>query len=186
MLARPLGMAWTVVLVLLCAPEIVSGNVHVFIALAIVAGFRYPGTWALVLLTKVAPGVGLLWFALRREWRPLGVALGVTGAIATLSYLTAPGLWHAWLALLLANTGVAGLSELAIPLIVRVPVAAAVVTWGARTDRAWTVPVAATLTMPALYLHGFTTLLAVIPLALAAPPVRDPTGREGRQETVPA
>ena len=43
---------------------------------AIVLGFRWPFTWAFVLLTKVTPGVGLLWFAVRREWRSLAIALG--------------------------------------------------------------------------------------------------------------
>ena len=49
------------------------------------SGFRYPWTWGFVLLTKVTPGVGLLWFAVRREWRALAIALGVTGAIVAVS-----------------------------------------------------------------------------------------------------
>ena len=35
-------------------------------------------SWAFVLLTKVTPGIGLLWFAIRRRWRDLAIALGVT------------------------------------------------------------------------------------------------------------
>ena len=60
--------------------EIVSGNVHLMYAAAIVLGFRASFTWALPILTKVTPGIGLAWFAVRREWRQLGLALGVTGA----------------------------------------------------------------------------------------------------------
>ena len=45
------------------------GNIHLLLGAVIVAGFRWPWLWALPLLTKVTPGVGLLWFALRREWR---------------------------------------------------------------------------------------------------------------------
>ena len=48
-------------------------------------GFRYPWTWGFVLLTKVTPGIGLLWFAVRREWRALAIALGVTGVIVAVS-----------------------------------------------------------------------------------------------------
>ena len=58
--------------------EIVSGNVHLMYAAAIVLGFRASFTWALPILTKVTPGIGLAWFAVRREWRQLGLALGVT------------------------------------------------------------------------------------------------------------
>ena len=54
------------------ALELYHGNIHLWIAAAIALGFRYPWTWGFVLLTKVTPGVGLLWFAVRREWRALG------------------------------------------------------------------------------------------------------------------
>ena len=71
------------------ALELYHGNIHLWIAAAIALGFRYPWTWGFVLLTKVTPGVGLLWFAVRREWRALGIALGVTGAIVAVSLLLA-------------------------------------------------------------------------------------------------
>ena len=67
------------------ALELYHGNIHLWIAAAIALGFRYPWTWGFVLLTKVTPGVGLLWFAVRREWRALGIALGVTGVIVAVS-----------------------------------------------------------------------------------------------------
>src|SRR4051812_32333136 len=53
--------------------ELWGGNIHLLLALAIVLGFRWPATWAFVLLTKVTPGVGLLWFAVRREWAKLAI-----------------------------------------------------------------------------------------------------------------
>ena len=63
------------------AMEIAGGNISLLLTVAIVAGFRYPWTWAFVILTKITPGIGLLWFVLRREWRQLGIALGATAAI---------------------------------------------------------------------------------------------------------
>ena len=51
-----------------------------------------------------------------------------------------------------------------IPLLVRLPIAVALVVWGARTDRRWTVPVASMLALPALWYGGISMLLAVIPL----------------------
>jgi hypothetical protein len=65
------------------ADEITLGNIHAFMGLAVIAGLRWPGFWAFMLLTKVTPGVGLLWFVFRREWRSLAIAIGVTAAIAT-------------------------------------------------------------------------------------------------------
>ena len=67
--------------------EIVSGNVHLLYAAVIVAGFRLSAAWALPLLTKVTPGIGLVWFLVRREWRPLAVAFGVTVAVAAVSFV---------------------------------------------------------------------------------------------------
>ncbi|MGZ3587272.1 MAG: glycosyltransferase family 87 protein [Candidatus Limnocylindrales bacterium] len=165
-LLRPLSWAWRVPFLLLASPELVSGNIHVFLAVAIAVGFRFPSSWAFVLLTKVTPGVGLLWFAVRREWRALAVALGTTALIAGASFLVAPQLWRDWLGVLLSNSGTGGVSELAIPLWARLPVAVAAVAWGALTGRRWTVPVAATLAVPALYLHTLTMLLAIIPIEL--------------------
>ncbi len=165
-LLRPLPWSWRVPFLLLASPELVSGNVHVFLAVAIASGFRYPASWAFVLLTKVTPGVGLLWFALRRQWRSLAMALGTAALLVAASYLAAPQLWRDWVAVLLANTGTGGVSELAIPLYLRLPVAVAIAIWGALTGRRWTVPAAATLAVPAFYLHTLTTLYAIFPLEL--------------------
>ncbi len=92
-LAGPVLLAPVAVLVM---PELWGGNITLLIALAVVAGFRWPAAWAFVLLTKVTPGVGLLWFAVRREWRSLAMALGATLAVVAVSSLVAPGLWRDW------------------------------------------------------------------------------------------
>ena len=56
------------------------GNVQFIMAAAVVASIRLSSTWAVVpLLTKIV-GVPLVWLAVRREWRDLGIALGLTGA----------------------------------------------------------------------------------------------------------
>ena len=66
------------------------GNVQPLLAAAVVIGFRWPAAWAFVILTKIAPGIGLLWFAFRREWRNLGIALAATAIIAAVSFVVAP------------------------------------------------------------------------------------------------
>ena len=147
------------------AMEVAGGNVSLLLAVAIVLGFRWPATWALVLLTKITPGIGLLWFAVRAEWRSLAIALGATAAIAAVSYVTIPDAWPRWFEVIVANAGKGGTwASVPIPLLVRLPAAVALVVWGARTDRRWTVPVASMLALPALWYGGISMLLAVIPL----------------------
>ena len=151
------------------ALELYHGNIHLWIAAAIALGFRYPWTWGFVLLTKVTPGVGLLWFAVRREWRALGIALGVTGAIVAVSLLLRGQLWVDWIEFLQSTPegGSVAQFQIPIPLWVRLPVAVVLVAWGALTDRRWTVPLAATLALPVLWVSGFA-----ICAAMASGPVR--------------
>jgi len=159
---------WLPVLAILAFPpvaiELYYGNIHLLLAAAIVLGFRHPWAWAFVLLTKITPGVGLAWFAVRREWRPLGIAVGVTLALSAASWLLAPGLWNEWLATLAGNRTVETTNSLALPLVLRLPAALLLVVWGARTDRRWTVPVAATLALPVLWIHGRAMLAGAVPL----------------------
>ena len=158
------------------AMEIAGGNVSLLLAVAIVAGFRWPAAWAIVLLTKITPGIGLLWFAVRREWRSLAIAVGATVAIAVVSFAILPDQWRTWVDVVIRNiaAGKSGTwASVPVPLWVRLPAAVALVVWGARTDRRWTVPVASMLALPALWYGGLSMLLAVIPLL--------PSGPDGRR-----
>ena len=149
------------------ALELYHGNVHLLMAAAIALGFRYPAAWSFVILTKVTPGVGLAWFAVRREWRPLAIALGVTALIAGVTFVANPAAWQSWITDSLGATATgAPLNQfsLPVPLWIRVALALVVVTWGARTDRRWTVPVAATIALPVLWPSGLAILAAVITL----------------------
>jgi hypothetical protein len=152
--------------------EIISGNVHLFYAVAIVIGFRWSASWALMFITKVTPGIGVLWFAVRREWRALAFSLGVTGAIVAVSYALNPAAWQEWIALLQADlTSGAGQATidtpgwyLAIPLLPRLVVAAAVLVVAGLADRRWLVPFAVVAALPVLWLNGLAILAAVVPL----------------------
>ena len=149
------------------AMEVAGGNVSLLLAAAIVVGFRWPAAWAFVLLTKITPGVGLLWFAVRREWRSLAIALGATAVIALISFAVLPDQWRTWMDVVIRNAaaGKGGTwASVPIPLWIRLPAAVLLVVWGARTDRRWAVPVASMLALPALWYGGISMLLAVIPL----------------------
>ena len=64
------GRMTLVWLVFLPVPlELYHGNVHILLATVCVLGFEYPALWSIGILTKLPPGVSLLWFVVRREWR---------------------------------------------------------------------------------------------------------------------
>jgi hypothetical protein len=143
--------------------ELAMGNIHILMAGAIVAGFRWPAAWALILLTKVTPGVGLIWFLVRRQWRSLAIALAVTGVLAGVSFAYAPSLWADWIAVVRttqANEVRASTPFDFLPLPIRVAIAAGLVAWAAATDRRWVVPIAATLALPVVYINGLAFLVA--------------------------
>ena len=145
--------------------EIWGGNIEMLVALAIVLGFRWPAAWSFVLLTKITPGIGLLWFVVRREWRSLAVALAATAAVVAVSFVLMPDAWRTWPQVLANNAGKSGTwAAVPIPFLVRLPFAIALVVWGARTNHRWTVPVAAMLALPALWYGGLSIMIATLPL----------------------
>jgi hypothetical protein len=168
------------------AMEVAGGNVSLLLAVAIVVGFRWPAAWALVLLTKITPGIGLLWFAVRREWRSLFIALAATVLVVTVSAVVLPAAWRQWLDVIVANAGKGGTwASVPVPLVIRLPAAVALVVWGARTDRRWTVPVASMLALPALWYGGLSMLLAVIPLLPRDRERTEPAVRQLVEEATP-
>jgi len=158
---------WTAIALLLVPVfvDLTVGNIHILLGAAIVLGFRWPWAWAFLFLTKVTPGVGVLWFAFRREWRNLAIALGATALVAAASFVFQPDLWRQWLDLLVAATRAPNWEFIVpVPVWFRLPVAVAILFWGARTDRRWTVPLASCIALPVLWFNGFAMLLAIIPL----------------------
>jgi Glycosyltransferase family 87 len=157
--------------------ELYHGNVHLLIAAAIALGFRYPAAWSFVLLTKVTPGVGLIWFLVRREWRSLAIALGVTAVLVAISLAVDFPLWQQWIdkELLVSLRQPPNQPQIAIPLLLRLPAAALLVGWGGLTNRKWTVPVAAAIAMPVLWISAFSVLAAL--LAIGRPELQERPAR---------
>ena len=147
--------------------ELNVGNIQIFLALAVVLGFRYPATWAAVLLTKATPGLGLLWFAIRREWRSLAIALGTTALIAGVSFVLHPNLWADWLVLLTAN-GTPVAPPYYLSFWVRLPFALLAVVLGALTGRRWALVVGTTLALPVVYWVSASMLVGVLPYMRSA------------------
>jgi hypothetical protein len=163
-LTRRNALAW---LVFLPVPlELYHANVHLLLATVCVLGFEYPALWSIGLLTKVTPGVSLLWFVVRREWRSLAIALGATAAISAVSFAIAPGAWFDWFRFLETSSATGATQNdwyqfLFPPLWLRLSGAAVLVVWGARTDRRWVVPVATMIAMPVLWVTSPAVLAAI-------------------------
>jgi Glycosyltransferase family 87 len=157
--------------------EVARGNIHLLLAAAIVAGFRYHASWAPISLTKVTPGVGSLWFAMRREWRAFAWAIGATIAIVVVSFAVAPDLWLRWFGMLAGSANVTRPSVLPIPVLPRIAVAVVLVAVGAWRNRPAIVPVAAMIALQAIWVNSLAMLVAVIPLWRAGPSGHRETGR---------
>lgn len=158
-----------VLLIALLPPVIltlVQGQLDIAFAVVAVLGLRWPALWVLPLLTKITPGIGIVWFLVRREWRSLVIAMGVTLGVMAVSFMLDPGGWASWAAMLLRAEFPTDpqLVYLDVPLTIRIPIALVVIAWGARTNRTWTIPVAMTLAMPIIWANSLTILVALVPL----------------------
>jgi hypothetical protein len=163
--------------------DILRGNIHVFLAGAVVlAVWRQPigaGSWAFPLLTKVTPGIGMAWHAVRGEWQAVVIGLGLTAAIVGASVLVAPDLWAEWIGLLGANVGsYPRIQVIPLPWLIRLPVALVLVVVAARWDRAWLLPIGVMLALPNVWTSSLALLAGSAALWVAQ--------RRGAQVEAPA
>jgi hypothetical protein len=149
------------------ASEINAANIQIPLALAVVLGFRWPAMWAFVVLTKLTPGVGLLWFLLRRQWRSMLIAVGTTAAIGLVSVALMPDAWRGYVGLLTGSPA-PSVAPYYLPFWTRLPVALAVIGWGGLTGRRWPVVVGATIALPVYYITSSAMLVGVLPFARQA------------------
>ena len=163
------------------AIELNAANINLLIVAAVLIGFRYPWTWAFIILTKVTPGVGVLWFAVRREWRSFAIAMGATLAFAIASRLAAPDLWREYFASLGAarDSSMFGIGW-------RLPLAALIVVWGARNDHRWALLVAVFLAMPRWYYLSPVVLVGLFQLVRLPRPLPWPAIQWGRLQPAAA
>jgi hypothetical protein len=146
------------------ASEVNAANINLLIAVVMVLGFRWPALWVIPLLTKPSMGVGLVWFLVRGEWRKAAIPIGIAGGLAGVSFLFDQRLWFEWVNFLATNTPPVGEWPYPWPIWVRLPISLALVVWGARTNRPWTVAVASALALPRLYYQSPAILIALVPL----------------------
>ncbi len=137
-----------------------NANADWIVALCVGVGLRLPGVWAVLLLTKVTPGIGIIWFGVRQEWRSLAIALGSTVAVVAVSFAAAPHLWFDWVDTLIRSVPYStygSLFGMPVPsLLLRLPLAIVLVLIGARRGWPWVLPTAAFIAQPDIW--GVTVL----------------------------
>lgn len=173
----PLPWRLKVPLLVACAPAIAMGNLEVFLLAVAVAGLRFPALWAFTLLTKVSPGVGVLWFAGRRDWHGLAIAVGTTALVAVGSFAVAPELWVRWIEVLETNAAVHGSGMFlagylpATSIVLRTALAALLVLWGGWQGKSWTVVAAVILAQPDAGIDILILLAAALPRTVLHEPM---------------
>lgn len=150
--------------------DVLRGNISTFVALfAVLAVQRSAAWWSPVLLTKITPAVGMAWHLVRREWRELGVAVGLTAAIVAVGFIVNPDLWRAWFGTLANADATYELGHPLGPLPVRLVLGALVAAAAAWTNRAWLISIAMLIAVPGLWAFNLA-LLAAIPRLLDRQP----------------
>lgn len=160
-LLKPLPKRWGIPIFMCCVPELTVGNINVLLAGATVLAMRSPTLWAVSFLTKVTPGIGVLWFAFRGEWRRFLHGVGGTVAVIAVFCVLDPAAFLAWAEFLLhhdegTEDGKAGFA-------LRCLAAVMLIALGARTRRAWLIPLGMLLASPVVFNLPALALLSSIP-----------------------
>ena len=165
------ALAWTVgpiiaLLVLLPGPlspvwiNLWYGNISILMAAVLVAGFRWPGAWSFMFLTKITPGVGALYFLGRRDWRALRSIAVVTAVAIVVSLVIGPSLWGDWIAHLQRSAAQPDVFVSLPSLEIRLAAAAVIALVGGFYGARWTVVPAALLGQPVFWYTGLAMLVA--------------------------
>ena len=150
---------WTI---LFAFDDVIRGNVTTFLAAGVVLAVGGQAwTWSWTLLTKVTPGVGILYHVGRREWRAVVMAIGATAAIVVVTWPL--GLWPEWFASLAAAPDNYQTVDVLAPLPVRLAIGTVLCLLAARW--VWLLPVGMIIAMPGLWPSSFA-LLAALPRLL--------------------
>ena len=166
LLFPPVFITFGIGILLIPRHALSAGNVATLMGLAVVASFRWPWTYAFLLLTKVTPGVGLLWFAVRREWRNLAIALGATAAVVLVSFSFSANLWWDWIKVIQNNSAYPepSFAYHVLPLVPRLIIASAITIVAARYNARWAMPIVAVLALPYIYDTSLIMLVGIAPL----------------------
>lgn len=161
-LIKPLPKRWSVPVFMCCIPELTVGNINILIAGAAVLALKMPAVWVFAVFTKVAPGVGMLWFAFRGDWRrflhSVVSTIVVVIILLTFDYSTN---FSGWITFLLQNDE--GTQDGQFGFALRFVLAVILVAVGARIQKAWLIAPAMLFASPILFNFPALALLSCIP-----------------------
>jgi len=148
------------------AVELWFRNIHLVLAVLVVLGIRrWSGFYAIGASIKFAPGLGIVYLAVRRRWREAAVGVVAGLAILVVSYGMAPAAWAQFLDITLSRGAMDESGFVAVPYALRI-VAGVVLTVvaGLSVSRRWgeaLLVVAVTVALPTLWFTALSTLSAL-------------------------
>lgn len=150
------------------AVELWFRNVHVVLAVIIALGvLRWPWMFAIGAHIKLAPGLGVVYLLVRRQWRDVGLAVAVGIGILVVSAVLGPGNWADFIATI-RGRGPADISGvLPIPYAVRAATGLALTVIAARRPPRFGEPllvVAIVIASPTLWVDALSMLMAILPI----------------------
>ena len=148
------------------AVELWYRNIHLILAVLLVLGMRrWSGSYAIGASIKFAPGLGIIYLAVRRRWREAAVAVGIGLAILVVSYLLNRGAWVQFVDVTLSRGPLDESGFVAVPYAVRLAAGLAMaVAAGLLASRRLSealLVVAVTIALPTLWFTALSTLSAL-------------------------
>lgn len=164
---RPL-VALALVAFVPVAVELWFRNVHLMLAVIIALGvLRWPWMFAIGAHIKLAPGLGVVYLLVRRQWRDAGLAVAVGIGVLVVSAVLGSGHWGDFIATI-RGRGPADISGvLPIPYAVRAATGLALTVIAARRPPCWGEPlliVAIVIASPTLWVDALSMLIALVPV----------------------
>jgi len=143
--------------------ELGTGQIHFVIAAMTVLSISYAGASAFGLLTKVTPGVTIIWWVARKEWGRATIALVATATIVGVSAVIWPTAWLEWMGVLTESSTrhVENFAVSTWPVAFRLPIAAGLVVFAAWRNRPAALPAIACFALPAIWFGALVMLLAI-------------------------
>ena len=155
------------------ATELGFRNVHLVLAVLIVLALRrWPFLFAVGAAIKIAPGLGIVYLAVRGRWRDALIATAVGLALLVVSVALAPGAWTDFLDILRARGPGDASAFVPIPYVVRALAGLALTVAAGRLQPRIGEPllvVAIVVALPTLWFTALSTLIAIVPLVVAGP-----------------
>jgi hypothetical protein len=148
------------------AVELWFRNIHLVLAVLVVLGLRrWSGFFAIGGAIKFAPGLGIVYLAVRRRWREALVAVAVGLGILAISFLLNPSAWAQFAEITLSRGAMDESGIVAVPYALRFAFGFGLaVTAGVIRSRRWSqalLVLAVTIALPTLWFTALSTLAAL-------------------------